>query len=356
MSFNRSDSFVENDNYYGYYDNNEYIATQIDSDEMQQCENSNSNPTAISNSIQNYYGGCEDDLEEDTKMSTDYYDHQKTNTNNYNNNSSSSSSSSSSKSSLTTSKKFNDIFHKSNNNANHNTITTSTPFKTENTSNNKRDICRSASFENCIFTFENQQISPDDVTATPVTPMSTAKLLSSDEKSPNSANSPIVSRLANDFDIVNVIGSGTFGTVYRVKGKIDEVLYAVKRSLRRFRGSLDRTRMMHEVHALAALSANEDVTSIVRYYSAWIEDDHVLIQMELCETSVEEMMKLNYKFKTTEIFQILRDVLLALKVLHKNDFVHLDIKPANILLKSGNVCLFILMFIFIKYYIINIII
>lgn len=314
MSINHSDSYVESDINYGYYDNN-YIATQIDSDQMQECENSN--PSASSNPFQNYYGS---DDEDDTQMSTsDHYELQNTIYNHAN------------KSSSTTSKNFNDIFNKSNNN--HNTITTSTPLQHEN--NKKSDFGRSSSFENCVFTFDNQQISPDNITTTPVTPMSTTKCLSGDEHSPNSAHSPIVSRLANDFDIVNVIGTGTFGTVYRVKGKIDEVLYAVKRSIRRFRGSLDRTRMMHEVHALAALSANEDVTSIVRYYSAWIEEDHVLIQMELCETSIEEMMKLNYKFKTTEIFQILRDVLLALKVLHKNDFVHLDIKPANILLKSG---------------------
>lgn len=33
MSFNHSYSYVESDNY-GYYDNNDYIATQIDSESI----------------------------------------------------------------------------------------------------------------------------------------------------------------------------------------------------------------------------------------------------------------------------------------------------------------------------------
>lgn len=101
-----------------------------------------------------------------------------------------------------------------------------------------------------------------------------------------------ISRLDNDFEIVDTIGKGTFGVAYRARNKIDGLLYAVKRSLRRFRGNLDKENMMHEVQALAALSANEDVEltcTIVRYFSAWFEsDDHLVISMELCECSVEE--------------------------------------------------------------------
>ena len=55
------------------------------------------------------------------------------------------------------------------------------------------------------------------------------------------------SRLNSDFDIVDVIGTGSFGTVYRAKGKVDDIIYAVKRSRRRFKGMIDRARMMHEV-------------------------------------------------------------------------------------------------------------
>eukprot|EP01041_Mallomonas_annulata_P002940 gene2940-5778_t len=141
------------------------------------------------------------------------------------------------------------------------------------------------------------------------------------------------SRLATDFDMVEIIGTGSFGTVYQARGKLDNVLYAVKRSHARFRGTIDRQRMMHEVHALAAISSSEDADktmTIVRYFGAWVENDRVCIQMELCDTCVDGLA-----FESeTAIFDLLRDVLLALDLLHSRDFVHLDIKPANILKKG----------------------
>lgn len=55
------------------------------------------------------------------------------------------------------------------------------------------------------------------------------------------------SRLVTDFELMNVLGTGTFGTVYRARSKLDDVMYAIKRSRRRFHGIEDKNKMMHEV-------------------------------------------------------------------------------------------------------------
>jgi serine/threonine protein kinase len=55
------------------------------------------------------------------------------------------------------------------------------------------------------------------------------------------------SRLMTDFELINVLGTGVFGTVYRARSKLDDVMYAIKRSRRRFRDSEDKNKMMHEV-------------------------------------------------------------------------------------------------------------
>ena len=52
------------------------------------------------------------------------------------------------------------------------------------------------------------------------------------------------SRLSTDFDLMNVIG---IGTVYRARSHLDDILYAIKRSRRRFHGTEDKNKMMHEV-------------------------------------------------------------------------------------------------------------
>lgn len=198
-------------------------------------------------------------------------------------------------------------------------------------------------------------VSPNDITFVPQTPGTTDQFKRYDSISHghgynhhhgmNGSNSPSsTSRMETDFEILEEIGNGVFGSVYKARGKIDGVQYAVKRSLRRFRSDSDREKMVHEVHALAALSANEDsemTATIVRYYGAWFEDDHLVICMELCETNIEGLMKSKLSapspclpFSFDEVFSIMRDILQALKVLHRNDFVHLDIKPANILRKN----------------------
>ena len=56
------------------------------------------------------------------------------------------------------------------------------------------------------------------------------------------------SRLSTDFFILNEIGRGTFGSVFRAQSKLDGVIYAIKRSRRRFRGAIDKQKMINEVH------------------------------------------------------------------------------------------------------------
>lgn len=51
-----------------------------------------------------------------------------------------------------------------------------------------------------------------------------------------------------------------------------------------------------------------------------------LPQLELCEDDLESRLKRNVSISMTDIFAILRDVLLGLNVLHQNNLVHLDIK------------------------------
>ena len=44
-----------------------------------------------------------------------------------------------------------------------------------------------------------------------------------------------------------LVGTGSFGTVYRAQGVLDGVMYAIKKSRRRPHNQSERTSMMHEV-------------------------------------------------------------------------------------------------------------
>lgn len=141
-----------------------------------------------------------------------------------------------------------------------------------------------------------------------------------------------VSRFQSDFEVLSVIGSGSFGEVYRARSRVDGMEYAVKCTRRRFKGQADRARYLQEVKALAKVcnSDSEEVLHIVRYHQAWIEDERLYMQTELCETSLDKRLAEGFRMPYAHLFDFVRQLLLALDVLHRNGLVHLDIKPANI--------------------------
>lgn len=149
-------------------------------------------------------------------------------------------------------------------------------------------------------------------------------------------------RFKREFDEVTSIGKGQFSTVFRARNKIDRCMYAVKRT-QEFSRSLQEWQL-REVFALAAVGIEADACrNIVRYFSSWLEDGKLHIQTELCECSLRDRLAercrrgtvSDPRFQEKDLILVLRDVSCGLAVLHARNFVHLDIKPDNILVSRG---------------------
>jgi wee1-like protein kinase len=86
-----------------------------------------------------------------------------------------------------------------------------------------------------------------------------------------------------------------------------------------------------QVYALAALSDQADTATfhIVRYHQAWMEENRLYIQTELCTSTFAGEMKQG-PLSVKRRYKFLREICLALEFIHKNGMVHLDIKPENI--------------------------
>lgn len=89
-------------------------------------------------------------------------------------------------------------------------------------------------------------------------------------------------RFEEDFQEINTVGKGNFGSVVRCKNKLDGIEYAIKiteKSQHKHGQSIFEA--LQEVYALSALSVSAENPYIVRYYNGWIENNQLFIQMEL---------------------------------------------------------------------------
>uniref|UniRef100_A0A8C2AE85 WEE1 homolog 2 (S. pombe) n=1 Tax=Cyprinus carpio TaxID=7962 RepID=A0A8C2AE85_CYPCA len=135
----------------------------------------------------------------------------------------------------------------------------------------------------------------------------------------------MLSHFESEFLELGCIGVGEFGSVYRCVKRLNGCMYAIKRSRRPIAGSANDV-----CHAVLGHHPH-----VVRYYSAWAEDDHMIKHIEFCDggslhDAITEKGEQGEILSVPELRDLLLQVSLGLKYIHSSGLMHLNIKPSEL--------------------------
>jgi eukaryotic-like serine/threonine-protein kinase len=141
-------------------------------------------------------------------------------------------------------------------------------------------------------------------------------------------------QIIGEYEVVDLIGSGGMGSVYRVRHTISDRAEAMKILLPDLRSAPDLAeRFIREIKIQASLSH----VNIASFYNAHRFENQLLMFMELVEgNSLHDRLQQG-PIDLPEALHYITQVLGALAYAHERGVIHRDIKPRNILLTGERV-------------------
>lgn len=139
--------------------------------------------------------------------------------------------------------------------------------------------------------------------------------------------------IAGKFAILEHIGSGAMGEVYRARHILLESVVALKVLRPEFNADPNfKERFLREARAASRLT-HQNTVRVIDF--GFEKEGLTYIAMEYVEgRDLLEALSIDWPLSDTRIADILSQVLAALTVAHKAGIVHRDLKPENILIQS----------------------
>lgn len=145
------------------------------------------------------------------------------------------------------------------------------------------------------------------------------------------ATTEVEPQILKKYDIVQLVGKGAYGVVWKATDKKSGEIVAVKKVFDAFRNNTDAQRTYREVMFLRALR-HDTIIRLVNLFKASNDRDLYMI-FDFMDTDLHHAIHrdiLEEVHKKFVIYQTLK----ALKFLHSAELLHRDLKPSNILLNA----------------------
>ena len=146
----------------------------------------------------------------------------------------------------------------------------------------------------------------------------------------------------DNYELFNLLGSGSHGKVYKAFRKADKKIIALK--VINITVPEQVNTVNSEIEYLKTLSTPSCQSEfVICYYDGFVDPDNnnqYLIEMELVDgIEVDKFVKARPKNKTERYYYLLLialDVARGLKYIHSKGIIHNDIKPGNIMIQKGS--------------------
>jgi eukaryotic-like serine/threonine-protein kinase len=138
-----------------------------------------------------------------------------------------------------------------------------------------------------------------------------------------------INKRVGDYQILNELGSGGMGRVYKVRNVISDRVEAMKVLLPDLAGRQElATRFLREIKLMASLNH----PNIAQLRTAFTVDNQLVMIMEYVEgTTLADRLEKHGPIAVPEALNDIGQVLDALSYAHGQHIIHRDIKPANIM-------------------------
>ena len=157
----------------------------------------------------------------------------------------------------------------------------------------------------------------------------------------NSNDNINVGNKSEDFEILQILGIGGYGEVFKVISKLNNKVYAMKK--------LDLNEIKKRSPEAYRLALNETTfleglshPHIIKYYKSFKEENFLYIIIEFAEngdlsTFIESHKKLNIHLPEEEIWNIFLQCIETLYFIHSQGVLHRDIMPKNIFMDNNTI-------------------
>tara|TARA_B100001093_G_C26850451_1_gene1024886 strand:- start:2924 stop:3829 length:906 start_codon:yes stop_codon:yes gene_type:complete len=132
----------------------------------------------------------------------------------------------------------------------------------------------------------------------------------------------------NDYTIIKKLGSGAFGTVYKARVKNNNSIVAIKVE--------DRSKSSRLDYESKILTDLDNIIGFPKLYKLIKTKKQNIAIMDYLGPSLEDLFEFcDHKFSVKTVLMLGIQILNRIEQLHKNNYIHRDIKPDNFLIGTA---------------------